>query len=73
MKKFIILTSCILFSCLSLFACSTDFSGTIEGAMNNVDQTVQDMAGPFLKEDESFKDDENKKEPEKGEEESNEN
>ena len=60
MKRFIILTLSILAVCLTLSACTPnlDFSDTIETKMDELYNTILDIAKPFLKEDSSYKDDE---------------
>ena len=58
MKKFVILTLSIFAVCLTLSACTPnlDFSDTIESKMDELYDTIRDMAEPFLKEDASYKD-----------------
>lgn len=60
MKRFIILTLSILAVCLTLSACTPnlDFSDTIESKMDELYNTILDIAKPFLKEDPSHKDSE---------------
>jgi outer membrane lipoprotein-sorting protein len=57
MKRFISIFCSLLFVCLCLSACSLDFSEAIEGKMDELYNTIKDMAGPVLKEDSSYKDD----------------
>ncbi len=58
MKKFIVLICSLLLVCFSLSACSLDFSDTIEQKMDELYNTIRDMAEPFLKEDDSYKNEE---------------
>ena len=60
MKRFIILTLSILAVCLTLSACTPnlDFSDTIESKMDELYNTILDIAEPFLKEDPSHKESE---------------
>ena len=46
----IIITICVL----SLSACSTDFSDTVEGKMDELYEKVRDVAEPYLKQDEKY-------------------
>lgn len=59
MKRFIILALSIFAVCLTLTACTPnlDFSDTIESKMDELYDTIRDMAEPFLKEDPSYSDD----------------
>ena len=66
MKRYIAFCLVIILSLLALSACSTDFSETINEKMDQLYNTVHDVAEPFLKEDEKYSEGGSENIPENG-------
>ncbi len=54
MKKLFSFILIAVLCILPLTACSTDFSATIEGKMDEIYESVKDIAEPYLKQDEKY-------------------
>ena len=59
MKKILSFLLITLFCVLPLSACSTDLSGTVNGAMDSLYNSLKEMAEPFLKQDDKYSSDTN--------------
>lgn len=59
MKKFLSFILITIMCVLPLSACSTDFSGQIKGAMDDLYNSIKEIAEPFLKQDDKYNSDTN--------------
>lgn len=59
MKKFLSFILITIMCVLPLSACSTDFSGQIKGAMDDLYNSIKEIAEPFLKQDDKYSSDTN--------------
>lgn len=59
MKKFLSFILITIMCVLPLCACSTDFSGQITGAMDDLYNSIKEIAEPFLKQDDKYSSDTN--------------
>lgn len=54
MKKFLSFILITIMCVLPLSACSTDFSGQIKGAMDDLYNSIKEISEPFLKQDDKY-------------------